>query len=56
MCHPDDQEYMPMDKTWGIMPPSGMYLPVLGLYLLLLISSNILTVFVSSLGSSISHP
>ena len=23
MCHPDDQEYMPVDKTWGIMPPSG---------------------------------
>ena len=25
MCHPSDQKYMPVDKTWGIMPPSGMY-------------------------------
>jgi len=24
MCHPDDQEYMPVDKTWGIMPSSGL--------------------------------
>ena len=24
MCHPDDTEFMPIDKTWGIMPPSGM--------------------------------
>ena len=23
MCHPDDQEYMPVDKTWGIMPSFG---------------------------------
>ena len=23
MYHPDDQEYIPVDKTWGIMPPSG---------------------------------
>ena len=23
MCHPDDQEFMPVDKTWGIMPLSG---------------------------------
>ena len=23
MCHPDDQEYMLIDKTWGIMPPSS---------------------------------
>ncbi|XP_075645570.1 uncharacterized protein LOC142616645 [Castanea sativa] len=22
MCRPDDNEYMPVDKTWGIMPPS----------------------------------
>ena len=25
ICHPGDQEYMPMDKTWGIMPLSGMH-------------------------------
>ena len=24
MCHPDDQEFMLVDKTWGIMPLSGM--------------------------------
>jgi len=24
MCHLDDIEFMPVDKTWGIMPPSGM--------------------------------
>ena len=24
MCHPGDNEFMPVDKTWGIMPPSGM--------------------------------
>ena len=25
MCHLEDQEYMPVDKTWGIMPPSDRY-------------------------------
>jgi len=29
MCHPDDQEFMPVDKTWGIMPLFGMCLSVL---------------------------
>ena len=24
MCHPGDNKYMPVDKTWGIMSPSGM--------------------------------
>ena len=24
MCHPSDNEFMPVDKTWGIMPSSGM--------------------------------
>ena len=24
-CHPGEQEYMPMDKTWGIMPTFDMY-------------------------------
>ena len=23
MCQPDDQAYMPIDRTWGIMPLSG---------------------------------
>ena len=25
MCHPGDTKFMPVDKTWGIMPPSGMH-------------------------------
>ena len=29
MCHLDDQEFMPVDKTWGIMPPFGMCSSVL---------------------------
>lgn len=24
MCHPNNQEYIPVDKTWGIMPPSSL--------------------------------
>ena len=24
MCRPSDTDYMPIDKTWGILPPSGM--------------------------------
>ena len=24
MCHPGDNEFMLVDKTWGIMPPLGM--------------------------------
>ena len=24
MCHPGDNEFIPVDKTWGIMPTSGM--------------------------------
>ena len=26
MCHPSDIKFMPVDKTWRIMPPSGMHL------------------------------
>ena len=26
MCHPGDNEFMPVDKTWGIMPSSSMCL------------------------------
>ena len=29
MCHPDDQKFMLVDKTWGIMPMSGRCLSVL---------------------------
>ena len=25
MCHPGDNEFMPVDKTWGMMSPLGMY-------------------------------
>ena len=25
MCHPGDNKFMLVDKTWGIMPPSGMH-------------------------------
>ena len=25
MCHPDDNEFLPINKRWGIMPPSGMH-------------------------------
>ena len=53
MCHPGDQEYMSVDKTWGIMPPSSMYLFVLGFYLFTLF--DILTVSYCSLGLSKSH-
>ena len=30
MCHPGDEEYILVDKTWGIMPPSGMCPSILG--------------------------
>ena len=30
MCYPGDQEYMLVDKTWGIMPSFGMYPSILG--------------------------
>ena len=35
MCHPDDQEFMPVDKTWGIMAPSGMCLSVLQFFFII---------------------
>ena len=25
MCHPGETDYMPVDKTWGILDPSGIY-------------------------------
>ena len=33
MCHPSDKEYMSVDKTWGIMPPSDICPSVLGFYM-----------------------
>ena len=26
MCHPREMDYMPVDKTWGILDPSGIYI------------------------------
>ena len=56
MCHPGDQEYMPVDKTWGIMPLFGMCLFVLDFYFLLFISFDILIVSYCSSELSRSHP
>ena len=60
MCHPSDQKYMPVDKTWGIMPPSGMCPSVLGFYFLLFIPFGILIVSYCRLKSSLiatqNHP
>ena len=50
MCHPSDQKYMLVDKTWGIMPPSSMCLFVLGFYFLLFILFDILIVSFFQLG------
>ena len=25
MCHPGEMDYVPVDKTWGILDPSGTY-------------------------------
>ena len=25
MCHLREMDYMPVDKTWGILDPSGIY-------------------------------
>ena len=36
MCNPGDEEYMYVDKTWGIMSPSGMCPSILGFYFLVL--------------------
>ena len=52
ICYPDDQEFMPVDKTWGIMPLSGRCLLVLNLILLLFVSCNVLIVFYCNFGSS----
>ena len=28
MCHPGETDFMPVDKTWGILDPSGIFLSV----------------------------
>ena len=50
ICHPGDQEYMPVDKTWGIMPPSGMP-PSIFRCLIVLVLLVTLTVFFLQLGT-----
>ena len=30
MCCPGDNEFMPVDTTWGILPLSGMYPSIFG--------------------------
>ena len=30
MCRPDDNEFMPVNTTWGILPPFGTYPSVFG--------------------------
>ena len=55
MCHPRDQEYMLVDKTWGIMPPFGMCPSVLGFYFLVFILFDILIISYCNSKSYISH-
>ena len=54
MCHPGDQECMLVDKTWGIMPLSGMH-PSVFRFLIVLALLVTLTVSHYSLGLSSSH-
>ena len=55
MCHPSDQEFLPVDKTWGIMPPSGMHSSVFKFFNC--VNSFItLTISFCSLGPSTSLP
>ena len=56
MCHPGDQEYMPVDKTWGVMPLFGMRSSILGFNFLLFILFDILTFSYYSSRLSKSHP
>ena len=56
MCHHGDQEYMSVDKTWGIMPPFGMYSSVLDFYFLVFTLFDTLIVSYCSSGPSRSHP
>ena len=50
MCHLGDQDCMPIDKTWGIMPPSGMHLLVFRCLIVLSLIVT-LTVFLLQLGT-----
>ena len=42
MCRPGDTEYMPVDKTWGIMPPSSMHPSI---FILAFLINMLLTIF-----------
>ena len=53
MCHPGDQVFMLVNKTWGIMPPSGMH-PSVFKFLIVLVLLVTLTVSFCSLGLSTS--
>ena len=44
MCHPGDHEYMPVNKTWGIMPPSGMHSSIIRFSIVLNFLHVILTI------------
>ena len=54
MCHLGDREFMPVDKTWGIMPPSSMH-PSIFRCLIVLALLVTLTVSYCNLGLSLSH-
>ena len=54
MCHPGDQECMPIDKTQGIMPLSGMH-PFVFRFLIALALLVTLTISYCSLGLSKIH-
>ena len=38
MCHLSEQEFMPVNKTWGIMPSIGMHLSVFKFLIVLIYS------------------
>ena len=54
MCHPDNHEFMPVDKTWGIMPPFGRCPSVL-ILLFIIVSYNVLIVYYYSSRPSKNH-
>ena len=48
MCHPGDQEFMPIDKTWDIMPSSGMHSSVFRFLIVLVLLATLTVSFCSS--------
>ena len=47
MCHPGDQEFMPVNKTWGIIPPSGMHSSVFRFFIVLVLLVTLTASFCS---------